>query len=219
MTVVAIDGPAGAGKSTVARAVAAALGFDFVDTGAMYRAVAREALARGLSLDDGAAVARLAAELAPRLEPRGAAMLLDGRPLGDELRTPEVTAAAVTVSAHPEVRAALVARQRALAARRDVVIEGRDIGSEVVPGAEVKVFLTAAPAERARRRARQDGLGDDPAVIARIQAELEARDAADAGRPHSPLRRARGAVEVDTTGLSIDEVVERIRALVEAARG
>lgn len=216
---VAIDGPAGAGKSTVARAVARALGFDFIDTGAMYRAVAREALVRRLPLDDGAAVARLAAELAPRLEPRGAAMLLDGRPLGEEVRTPEVTAAAVAVSAHPEVRAQLVARQRALAARRDAVIEGRDIGSEVVPDAAVKVFLTAAPAERARRRARQDGRGDDPAVIARIQAELEARDAADAGRAHSPLRRAKDAVEIDTTGLTVDEVVERIRTLVESARG
>jgi cytidylate kinase len=219
VTVVAIDGPAGAGKSTVARAAAAALGFDFVDTGAMYRAVARAALERGVALDDAAGLERLAAELAPRLEPRGEAMLLDGEPLGDEIRTPAVTAAAVAVAAHPGVRAALMARQRALAARRDVVIEGRDIGSEVVPDAAVKVFLTAAPAERARRRARQDGLGDDPAVLARIQRELEARDAADAGRALSPLRRAEGAVELDTTGLSVAEVVARIRALVEAARG
>ena len=193
--VIAIDGPAGAGKSTVARAVADALGFTYLDSGAMYRAVGLALLREG---GDPAALAR---------------GIGDPRELGDEIRTPEVAEAASRVATDPGVRAALVERQRELLADGDWVAEGRDIGTVVAPDAAVKVFLTAQPEERAKRRAAE--LGADPATVLRDQA---LRDEQDRTREHSPLRPAAGAVEVDTTGLSIDEVVERIAALAREAR-
>ncbi len=190
--VIAIDGPAGAGKSTVARAVAARLGFTYQDTGAMYRCVA---LAGGDGVDG--------------LDIRvGDRVLLDGRDVTDAIRTPEVTARASEVSADPAVREALVRKQQQIVRDGDWVAEGRDIGTVVAPWAEVKVFLTADPAERARRRAAQYGL--DEAEVLRDQIE---RDRRDTEREHSPLRPGDDAIHVDTTGFTQDEVVEQIVAL------
>jgi CMP/dCMP kinase len=193
--VVAIDGPAGAGKSTVARALADALGFTYLDSGAMYRAVALQALRSG----------RPAAEEARALD----TALLSS----PDIRAPDVSEAASKVATDPVVRAALVERQRELMADGDWVAEGRDIGTVVAPDAPVKVFLTADPAERARRRAAE--LGTDPEMVLRDQT---LRDEQDRSREHSPLRAAPGAVEVDTSGLSIDQVVDKIAALVREAR-
>jgi cytidylate kinase len=201
--VVALDGPAGAGKSTVARAVASALGFTYLDSGAMYRSVALAALQRGV---EPAAVARgLRIELGDRI-------LLDGRDVTDEIRTPAVSEAASRAAADPAVREAMVEQQRRMLAEGDWVAEGRDIGTVVAPGAEVKVFLTASPEERARRRAAE--LGVDPATVL---AEQTIRDQRDSTREHSPLAPAPGAVELDTTGLTLDEVVQRIVELVRQA--
>jgi len=191
--IVAIDGPAGAGKSTVARAVARALGFTYLDSGAMYRAAA---LSGRDDLD------------ALRIEV-GERVLLDGEDVTEAIRTPEVSAAASQIASRPEVRAALVAKQRELLGRGDWVAEGRDIGTVVAPDAELKVYLTATPEERARRRAAELGL-----PLEQVLADVAARDERDRTREHSPLKVADDAVEVDTTGLSVDEVVERIRALV-----
>jgi cytidylate kinase len=202
--VVAIDGPAGAGKSTVARAVADALGFTYLDSGAMYRAVALALLE-----SDGAASER-AEELELELGDR---VIANGRDVTEAIRSPEVSDAASKVATNPKVRAALVEKQRELLRSGDWVAEGRDIGTVVAPEAEVKVFLTASPEERARRRA--DELGTDVGTVLRDQA---LRDAQDEEREHSPLVRADDAVELDTSGLSIDEVVERIVELVNAAR-
>jgi cytidylate kinase len=193
--VVAIDGPAGAGKSTVARALADALGFTYLDSGAMYRAVALQWLRSGN---------------APAEEARS----LDTNLLASaDIRAPEVSEAASKVATDPAVRAALVERQRELMRDGDWVAEGRDIGTVVAPDAAVKVFLTADPAERAHRRASE--LGADPQVVLRDQT---LRDEQDRSRAHSPLMPAPGAIEVDTTGLSIDQVVEKIAALVGEAR-
>jgi cytidylate kinase len=198
--IVAVDGPAGAGKSTVARGVARALGFTYLDSGAMYRCVALATLERG---DEPAAVARaIEIELDERV-------LLDGRDVTDEIRTPEVSEAASRVAADPGVREAMVAKQRELMASGDWVAEGRDIGTVVAPDAEVKVFLTASREERARRRAAE--LGADTGTVL---AEQALRDERDRTREHSPLEPAPGAIELDTTGLSVDEVVERIAGLV-----
>ena len=196
---IAIDGPAGAGKSTVARAVARALGFQFLDSGAMYRAAALAAL-RG---DDPT---RVRVDVGDRV-------LLDGEDVTDAIRTTEVTDMASKVSANPAVREALVARQREIIAGGDHVAEGRDIGTVVWPQAELKVFLTASPEERARRRAEQ--LGADPGAIL---VEQSIRDQRDLTREHSPLEPAADAVELDTTGLDFDEVVARIVALTGERR-
>jgi CMP/dCMP kinase len=201
--VVAIDGPAGAGKSTVARALARALGFTYLDSGAMYRAAALALLERG-----GAA-----SEAAERADIQlGERVLLDGRDVTAEIRTPEVSEAASRVAANPKVRRALAAKQRDLLAAGDWVAEGRDIGTVIAPDAAVKVFLTASAEERARRRAAE--LGADVEAVLRDQA---LRDAQDSTREHSPLQLAPGAVELDTTGLDVDEVVARIVELVERA--
>src|SRR5215203_3347598 len=199
--VIAIDGPAGAGKSTVARAVAERLGFTYLDTGAMYRAVAVAAAGREA---DAAAIAE-AADIRV-----GDRVLLDGRDVTDAIRTPEASAGASRVAADSGVRAALVRMQQAIVRDGDWVAEGRDIGSVVAPDAAVKVFLTASAEERARRRAAQTGA--DPAQVLRDQA---LRDAQDMERKHSPLTAAPGAVELDTSGLSVGDVVDRIVELVE----
>ena len=193
--VVAIDGPAGAGKSTVARALAEALGFTYLDSGAMYRAVALQSLRSGRPAPDEARALDTALLASP------------------DIRTPEVAEAASTVATDPAVRSALVDRQRELMSDGDWVAEGRDIGTVVVPDAAVKVFLTADPAERARRRAAE--LGADPEVVLRDQT---LRDEQDRNREHSPLKPAPGSIEVDTTGLTIDQVVGKITALVDGAR-
>jgi cytidylate kinase len=202
--VVAIDGPAGAGKSTVARAVARALGFTYLDSGAMYRAVGL------MSQRHGGAASERAEELDIRL---GDSVLVNGEDVTDAIRTPEVSEAASKVATNPKVREALVRKQRELLSSGDWVAEGRDIGTVVAPDAAVKVFLTASPEERARRRAAE--LGTDAETVQRDQA---LRDAQDMEREHSPLMAAPGAVELDTSGLSIDEVVGRVVELVERAR-
>jgi cytidylate kinase len=202
--VVAIDGPAGAGKSTVARAAARALGFTYLDSGAMYRAVGL------MTLRHGGPAAERADELEIRIGDR---VLANGEDVTDAIRTPEVSEAASHVATDPAVREALVRKQRELLSEGDWVAEGRDIGSVVAPDAAAKVYLTASPEERARRRA--DELGTDVETVMRDQA---LRDAQDMDREHSPLVRADGAVELDTTGLSVDEVVERIVELVERVK-
>jgi CMP/dCMP kinase len=202
--VVAIDGPAGAGKSTVARALARALGFTYLDSGAMYRAVAL------MTERHGGPPSERAAELRIEL---GERVLANGEDVTEAIRTPEVSEAASRVATDPRVREALVGKQRELLSRGDWVAEGRDIGTVVAPRAGVKVFLTASPDERARRRAVE--LGTDVRTVLQDQT---LRDAQDSGREHSPLMRAPDAVELDTSGLSIDEVVERLVDLVEGAR-
>jgi cytidylate kinase len=204
--VIAIDGPAGAGKSTVARGVADALGFTYLDSGAMYRCVALAGLRRGADLDDGAALAAIARRLDIRLQP--GLVELDGEDVTAAIRTPEVAAAASRISVHPQVREAIVDRQRALIAGGGYVAEGRDIGTVVSPDAPLKVFLTATDQERARRRAAETGES-----LGRVADDQRERDARDRERAHGALRPADDAVELDTTGLSVPEVIERVVAL------
>jgi CMP/dCMP kinase len=204
--VIAIDGPAGAGKSTVARAVAAELGFTYLDSGAMYRGVALAALEAGVELDDAAALGALVGRLEIDLE--GAQVLLDRRDVSEQVRTPEVTAAASRVSVHPQVREAMVVRQRALIAAGRYVAEGRDIGTVVSPDSPLKVFLTASDEERARRRAAQTGEDFESVLAAQRR-----RDARDTERQHGALRPAPDAVELDTTGLGLEQVVAHVVAL------
>ena len=202
--VIAIDGPAGAGKSSVARAVARELGFTYLDTGAMYRAV-------GLaSMDAGEPAAQVAERIAIEVGDR---VLVDGRDVTAEIRTPAVSEAASRVAADAGVRAVLVARQQAIMAEGDWVADGRDIATVVAPDAAVKVFLTADPAERAARRAAE--LGADPEQIQREQALRDQRDATEARSVHEP---APDAVPVDTTGLTLDEVVAQVVTLATEAR-
>lgn len=211
MTTVAIDGPGGAGKSTLARNLAAALGLEWLDTGAMYRAVTVAALRRGLDSADGAGLGALARAM--RLEV-GREVLLDGEDVTGAIRTPEVDAAVSKVAAHPEVRRELVARQRAwVAARGAGIVEGRDITSVVLPDADVRIYLTAGGGERALRRAGERP-GADPAAV---EASIAARDALDSGRTASPLRVADGAVVIDSTGRTPEEVLEEALELVRAA--
>lgn len=204
--VIAIDGPAGAGKSSVARGVAAALGFTYLDSGAMYRCVALAAIRRGLDLDDGAAMAALVE--AVEISFGGGRVLLDGGDVSAPIRTSEVTDASSRVSVHPGVREAMVARQRQLIAAGRYVAEGRDIGTVVSPEAPLKVFLTASEEERARRRAAQTGA--DPEQVLAAQRR---RDARDETREHSALRAAADAVEIDTTDLTLAQVVDRVVSL------
>jgi len=198
--IVAIDGPAGAGKSTVARALAAALGFGYLDSGALYRCVALASL-RAPEISPAEHAASLDVSLGERV-------LLDGRDVTQAIRSPAVSARASVVAADQAVRLALLARQRELLANGDWVAEGRDIGTVVAPDAELKIYLTASPEERARRRAAELH-GDAHLVLA----EQTLRDARDRNREHSPLRAAADAVEVDTTGKSVDEVVEAIATI------
>jgi cytidylate kinase len=206
--VIAIDGPAGAGKSTVARGVADALGLTYLDSGAMYRSIALAALRNGIDAGDAEALGQLARGLDIAFE--GPTVLLDGHDVGERIRDADVSEAASRVATHPEVRRAMVERQRALIERGDYVAEGRDIGTVVSPDAPLKVFLTASGQERARRRAAQTG---EP--LERVEAEQRRRDARDIERAHGALRAAADAVEVDTTDMSVDDVVARV---VELAR-
>lgn len=204
--VIAIDGPAGAGKSTVARALAERLGFTYLDSGAMYRSVALATLRAGADPDDASAVTRIAEDLDLRMEPGRIAIGTED--VGAAIRTPEVSAAASRVSVHPGARAAMVARQRALVGAGKWVAEGRDIGTVVCPSSPLKVHLTASERERARRRAAESG--EDEAAVLAAQRD---RDDRDRGRDHGALEVAGDAVELDTTGLDIDGVVDRIAGL------
>lgn len=221
--IIAIDGPAASGKSTVARAVATRLGFAYLDTGAMYRAVAAEALRRGIATDDAASLTELAAALSLGFEHEDGSALptrvsADGRDVTCEIRTPAVDAAVSPVSSVPGVRVAMVRVQRDIAAHGDSVVEGRDIGTIVFPEAELKVYLSAAPQERARRRAGDMGrLGHDLSEQAVLE-RLERRDQADSTREASPLAVAPDAIEIDTTGLSVEQVVERIATMAKDRR-
>ena len=206
MAAIAIDGPAGAGKSTVARAVADALGFTYVDTGAMYRAVALCALQNAVDPADPGGVAALAEGVDIELD--DGRVLVDGRDVSSQIRSGDVTRASAEVARHPGVRAHLVQMQRRAAAERDVVMEGRDIGTQVLPDAEVKVFLTASLDERALRRARQIGAQDEG--VDELKADIKDRDETDSTRELSPLVQPPDAVAVDTTGKKIDEVVAEV---------
>jgi CMP/dCMP kinase len=201
---VAIDGPAGAGKSTVARAVAEALGATYLDSGAMYRCIGLSMLEKGGRPADAAGAASF--------EFGDGAIRFNGRDVTAEIRSPAVSEAASKVAADPAVRAALVAKQRELVAYGDWVAEGRDIGTVVAPDAQLKVFLTASPEERAQRRALE--LGGDVGTVRREQA---LRDGRDRNREHSPLRAAQDAIELDTTGQLLDDVVRRIVTLAREA--
>lgn len=213
--IVAIDGPAGAGKSTVARAVADALGFTYLDTGALYRTVALAALEKGVDPGDGRALGNLAQ--ATVIEPRGDRVLMGARDVTERIREADVTELVPVISAHPEVRGALLRLQQKAARSGDIVIEGRDIGTAVAPDALVKIFLTASPVERSKRRAAQLGLPLDGATLKELTEDLVERDLADATRSSSPLTKAPDAIEVDTTDMPQDAVVEAIVALARAA--
>lgn len=209
MPIVAIDGPAGAGKSTIARSLASRLGVQYLDTGAMYRAVTAEALRTSISLDDSSAVGTLArdCDLHVGLD----LVTINGRDVTREIRTPEVTSAVSIVAAHSSVRSEMRRRQREWGdARGGGVIEGRDIGTVVFPDATLKVFLTASPRVRAERRVAQAG-GD----VDQVEASITERDRLDSTRPDSPLAESSDAVVVDTSHSSIDDVVDRIIALLE----
>ena len=212
--VVAIDGPGGSGKSTIARGVARALGWQVLDTGAMYRAVTLAVIEEGVGLDDEAACARIAREHAITVD--GGMTMIDGRDVSDEIRGPAVTAAVSAVSAHPTVRTILVDRQRAWLREHGAgVVEGRDIGTVVFPAAPVKVFLTASDEERARRRQQDEAKSARSVAVEEVKTDLARRDALDRERVVSPLRAADDAIVVDTTARGIDDVVSE---LVERAR-
>lgn len=213
MTVVAVDGPVGSGKSTVARRVAERLGFVYLDTGAMYRAVGLLATEAGVDLADEPAVVAAAAKARLRFDGDGRLWAGD-REVSGLIRTLEMGAAASVVSALPGVRRLLVERQRELGAGTDIVMEGRDIGTNVFPGAEVKVFLTARPEVRAARRAAELRAKGDEVAEAEVLAALVERDRRDSEREVAPLRRAADAVEVDTSELTLDEVVDAVVAVV-----
>jgi cytidylate kinase len=211
---IAIDGPSGAGKGTVARAVARALGYRHVDTGAMYRAVGWLALRAGLSWEDEAALEALAR--GARFDLEGARVVVDDHDVTTAIRTPEIDRAATAVARIPGVRAALVAQQRAMAAGGGVVMEGRDIGTVVFPDADLKIYLDATPEERARRRATDPAHAGGAAGVASVAGALAERDRLDRTRKASPLAIADDAVVIDTTGMDVSEVVARALALVRS---
>lgn len=216
-TIIAIDGPAGAGKSTIAHRVADALDFQLIDTGAIYRTVAYEALEADEDLEDPEAVAAVAAslDLEFRRQDGDSVLYCNGEPVGPEIRTRRVSTAASVISAHTAVRRTLLDIQRELGHAQSCVLEGRDIGTVVFPDADVKVFLTASAETRAKRRLEQLEASGQEADYAEILDEIVARDERDETRAAAPLRKADDAVEVDTTDLDIDEVVERILAIVD----
>jgi len=212
--IIAIDGPSGAGKGTVARAISQTLGYRHVDTGAMYRAVAWKADHDGLALDDEAAVSALAGRAA--IDVDGGSVVIDGHDVTRTIRTPEVDRLATAVARLPRVREVLVARQRTLGAGGGVVMEGRDIGSVVFPDADVKIYLDASAEERARRRAGDVSHTGGQAGQAAVAEAIRARDTSDTTRTASPLALAPGAVHVDTTHMSIEAVVAHVLTLVRS---
>ena len=212
--VIAIDGPSGAGKGTISRAISEALGYRHVDTGAMYRAVGWKAAHDGIPLDDEAAVSALARAATIHVE--GGVVAIDGHDVTRAIRTPEIDKAATAVARLPKVREALVARQRALGAEGGVVMEGRDIGTVVFPGADVKIYLDASAEERARRRASDTAHSGSQAGQAAVAEAIQARDKADTTRAVSPLSIAPDAVRIDTTEMPIEQVVDHVMGLVRA---
>jgi cytidylate kinase len=213
--IIAIDGPSGAGKGTVARAVARALDYPHIDTGAMYRALAWKARAEGLDLSDGAAVAAVGERA--RFDLEGGRVAIDGQDVTSAIRTPEIDAAAATIARHPAVRRVLVARQRDYGQRGGIVMEGRDIGTVVFPRADVKIYLDASADERARRRAHDPAHTSRAGAVGEVATALAARDQQDRTREASPLAQAPDAVYIDTTDVTIEEVVERVMAAVRDA--
>ena len=209
--IIAIDGPSGAGKGTVARAVATALGYKHIDSGAMYRAVGWKALRDGVPLDDEAAVAAVA-EAPIDISPTRVA--IGGHDVTREIRTPEIDRAATSVARLPRVRSVLVSRLRAMGEDGEIVMEGRDIGTVVFPNADVKVYLDAAPEERARRRATDPAHTGGPVAVADVGTLLAERDRIDSTRATSPLQAAADAVRVDTTGRSIEQVVREVLEVI-----
>jgi len=219
--VVAIDGPAGAGKSTVARGLAARLGYTFLDTGALYRSVALLAQHKQIAWDDPVRLGDLARALEVVFTKDGGKtrVVADGRDVTDDIRKAEISEGASRVSALPEVRAGLLAIQRRLAARENVVAEGRDIGTVVFPAAAAKFFLIANPETRARRRTLELQAAGRPAVFEEVLAEMLARDARDSSRTVAPLRRAADAIEIDSSGMTPEEVMDSMVAVVRARGG
>lgn len=214
---IAIDGPSGAGKGTIARTVSQALGYRHVDTGAMYRAVGWKAAHDGLPLDDEGAVTELARRADLVVE--GGVVSIDGHDVTRAIRTPEIDKAATAVARLPRVREVLVARQRDIGSQRGVVMEGRDIGTVVFPDADLKIYLDASAAERARRRANDTAHTGSQAGEAAVAAAIQARDQADTTRTASPLTLAADAVLIDTTDMPITDVVERVMTLVQGKLG
>jgi cytidylate kinase len=216
--IVAIDGPAGAGKSTAARLLAKRLGYTLLDTGAIYRVMALRARERGVDWTDGPGVAALAGGLDLRFHLEGDLnrVFADGKDVTTAIRTPEMSDGASRVSALPEVRAALLGIQRRIGAAGDVVVEGRDIGTVVFPDAGAKFFLTASTDERARRRVAELAAAGRPADAATTRAEIVARDERDSTRATAPLRKADDAIEIDSSALGPDEVVARMAEVVRA---
>jgi len=212
--IIAIDGPSGAGKGTVARAVARELGYRHLDSGAMYRAVGWKALRDSLRLDDEEAVTRLAAE--SRIELSGTRVSIDDIDVTDAIRTPAIDRAAAVVARLPGVRAVLVDRQRRLGEGGAVVMEGRDIGTVVFPKADVKIYLDASAEERARRRANDPAHSSGPTAVAEVVSALAERDEIDRTRSASPLLAAADAIRVDTTGMSIEGVVSIVLSLIRS---
>jgi len=220
VTIVAIDGPAGAGKSSAARMLAERLGYTLIDTGALYRAVALAAKERGVSWDDGDALGQLAAGLELRFGPvtdGRPPLLLDGQDRSDDIRAPDISQGASQVSAHPPVREALLEVQRRMGRQGDVVLEGRDIGTVVFPSADVKVFLTASVEARARRRFDELKRRGGEADLDEVRREMETRDQRDSTRAVAPLKPAEDAVRLDTSGLDLDGVVSALEDIVRRA--
>ena len=213
--IIAIDGPSGAGKGTVARAVASALGYKHIDSGAMYRAVGWKALRDGVPLDDETAVATVAAS---PIDVSATRVAIDGHDVTRAIRTPEIDRAATSVARLPRVRSVLVDRLREMGSEGQIVMEGRDIGTVVFPNADVKVYLDAAPEERARRRASDPAHTGGPAAVADVKTLLAERDRMDSTRAASPLYAADDAVVVDTTGKSVEDVVREVMAVIRGAR-